>query len=352
MKRRIRMFDPQYSQDKLLELLTVTCETMNDNILDKIKFYRENSGKQMEELVLRELQSHAKGTIFENEIRLANSDRDFPDIIIGDTYGIEIKTSNSSWKSVGSSIMESTRVPGVQKIYVFFGNLSKKNPGFRFKLYEDSLYNIAVTHSPRYSIDMNLKEDETIFEKMDITYDEFRSHNDPTDVLKNYYRRILPEGQTLWWLGNEVTTQPSVLTMWNILDKQKQNELIVQGLCQFPELIDGDKRTKYNRMSFWLVMEHGIIPHALRDKFSSGGKVDIIINGKIYSRQPQILNLLNENKKIIKKTIKAIDSEKLKEFWDVTEVESGSHRVDQWVNEVCKRGQLKSDHSLLKEIFS
>lgn len=346
------MISTEETHKQFTKLLDATCKSMDDDIFENYEFYRNNSGKKMELIVVQNLQAHAKGTIFENEIRLANSDREFPDIIIGNIYGVEVKTSNSSWKSVGSSIMESTRVYGIEKIYIFFGNLSPKEAGFKVKLYENSLNNIAVTHSPRYSIDMKLEEDETIFKKMDTTYDEFRSDDDPTGVLKKYYRKILPEGQTLWWLGNEVTTEPSVLTMWNVLDKQKQNELIVQGLCQFPELIDGDKRTKYNRMSFWLVMEHGIIPHALRDKFSSGGKVDITVNGEPYRRQPQVLNLLNENKKIIKKTIKVIDSEKLKEFWDVTEVESGRHRVAQWINEVCKRGQVKIDHSILKKIFS
>lgn len=345
------MLDPQHTQQKFLELLTATCEAMNHHIYDKLKFYRENSGKKMEAIVLQELQLHAKGTMFEDDIRLADSDREFPDIIVGKTYGIEVKTSNSSWKSVGSSIMESTRVHGVEKIYMFFGNLSKKEAGFQFKLYEDSLNNIAVTHSPRYSINMNLKKDETIFEKMNITYDEFRSHEAPTDILKSYYRSKLSEGQTLWWMGNEEAVTSPVLTMWNAVSKPSQQLLIIWGLCLFPELVDGKRNTKYNRFSFWLVTDRGIIPHALRDNFSSGGQVDININGKIYNGQPKVLNLLNENKEIIKKTIKKMDSQLLKDNWHVEEIESGCDRVSQWIDIVCESGGRKIERSILKKIF-
>lgn len=343
------MLNTQETREEFVKLLTDTCDSMNTGVYDNLKFYRENSGKRMENIVVSELQAHAKGTIFENKIRLANSDRDFPDIIVGEIYGIEVKTSNSGWKSVGSSIMESTRIPGVESIFMFFGNLGWNNPGFRVKPYEDSLSHIAVTHSPRYSINMELSEGNTIFEKMDIPYDAFRNHSSPTDVLKEYYRSHLSEGQTLWWMGTNETTTSPILTMWSALEKKEQQRFIVSGFCFFPELIAGDTKTKYNRMSFWLVTNFGVIPHALRDKFSSGGRVNFKIDGNEYKNKNRVYYILSYYVEHVKSAILSAEIEELKERWNIHQIHIGEDRIRQWIDLVISHGSAEVE--LLYDLF-
>jgi hypothetical protein len=49
--------------------------------------------------------------------------------------------------------LETTRVEDVDRIYMMFGKLNKPVE-VRFRPYECCLYEVAVTHSPRYLIDM------------------------------------------------------------------------------------------------------------------------------------------------------------------------------------------------------
>ena len=92
----------------------------------------------------------------------------FPDIVIdfpnGEKYGIEVKSSSSptskSWKINGNSVLGSTK-EDVIDTYVIFGKTAIGNQGFRFKRYEDAVANVAVTHSPRYTIDMDIPPEET-----------------------------------------------------------------------------------------------------------------------------------------------------------------------------------------------
>lgn len=82
----------------------------------------------------------------------------FPDIILHEcNYGVEIKsTQKDAWTSTGSSIVESSRSEKANRIYLLFGKLGGE-PEFRCKPYQQCLSNIAVTHAPRYLIDMNLR---------------------------------------------------------------------------------------------------------------------------------------------------------------------------------------------------
>ena len=57
---------------------------------------------------------------------------------------------------------------GIERIYMTFGKLGGNPIEFLSKPYEQCLYGIAVTHMPRYLIDMRLNQGETIFDKMGV----------------------------------------------------------------------------------------------------------------------------------------------------------------------------------------
>ena len=112
------------------------------------------------------------------EIRLVSAQY-FPDIIAEKYYGVEVKsTKENHWTSTGSSIVESTRDKNVENIYMLFGKLGGKTAEFKCRPYEDCLSDIAVTHSPRYLINMELTKEQTIFSKMGVAYDQLRNAPD------------------------------------------------------------------------------------------------------------------------------------------------------------------------------
>lgn len=92
------------------------------------------------------------------------------------------------WTSTGSSIVESTRDKNVENIYMLFGKLGGKTAEFKCRPYEDCLSDIAVTHSPRYLINMELTKEQTIFSKMGVAYDQLRNAPDSIEIVRKYYR--------------------------------------------------------------------------------------------------------------------------------------------------------------------
>ncbi len=331
------------------QLVTGACEIMNEKAQVDPSFYRSNEGRRMEGLVCEELAELAVGTIFEGTVRLVQSTRSFPDILIGDSFGVEVKTSRSGWRSLGSSIMESTRIQGVDHIAMFFGKMGPGDVEFNVRPYEHCLSDIGVTHSPRYDIDMTLEEGDTIFERMEISYDDFRNHPEPVEILKSYYRPLLSEGQTLWWMGNDEVAAPPVLTMWNALESDDEDYFTAMGFALFPELIAGDSRTKYTRMVFWLVTNHGVINHALRDKYSGGGRKDFTVNGREYQGRPKVMYVLNSKKEFVRQLILQADPEELREHWEEAYIHEGDERLRQWINLVATQGDVEM--SLLYDMF-
>src|SRR5690625_2039188 len=96
---------------------------LNRHATESPKYYKTRSGTKLEEDVFKILKFESKGTSFEGTIRKAPRQR-FPDLIAKNYFGVEVKTTKSnSWTSIGSSIVESTREEGVERIYLLFGKL-------------------------------------------------------------------------------------------------------------------------------------------------------------------------------------------------------------------------------------
>jgi hypothetical protein len=105
--------------------------------------------------------------------------------------GVEVKTTKQNhWTTTGNSVLESTRVDGIERIFMLFGKMV--NPvEFKCRPYEDCLSDVVVTHSPRYLINMNLQAGQTIFDKLDIPYDTLRNNPNPLKPITDYYRQFL-----------------------------------------------------------------------------------------------------------------------------------------------------------------
>ena len=191
----------------------------------------------------------AEGTPFENTIELIGGQK-FPDIIAKKYYGIEVKTTTQNhWKTTGNSVLESTGVADVERIFMLFAKLASPIE-FRCRPYEDVLSEVVVTHSPRYLIDMNLKPGETIFDKIKMPYDTIRKTENTIRPIVEYYKSKLKPGEDLWWIESEERDSSSnmVIQIWKNLSTQQKQTIRTRAMTYFTELF-GNSNNKFERLA-------------------------------------------------------------------------------------------------------
>ena len=234
------------------------------------------SGSEFEKIVFRHTEKNAIGTPFQNKLR-HTKDREFPDIVDGDYYGIEVKaTEKDNWTSIGNSVLESSRDVSTRHIYIFFGKLGGQ-PDIQFRNYEDCLKGIAVTHYPRYQIDMQLQDGNSIFHKMGVSYDEIKDSDNPVKPIRNYYKSLTREGEALWWMdddGEGSTTTAPIIKSLSSLKGEERNRLIADIYIRFPSIL-GNGSKKFIEVAAYLVTEYSIVSSSLRDSFTAGGVVSL-----------------------------------------------------------------------------
>jgi len=343
--------------DEFKELIKNVTSELNKDAEKNLSRYLPHSGQLLEKDVLAFLEKAAKGTKFEGTIELISGQR-FPDIVVGKYYGVEVKSSkNENWITIGGSVNESTRVEDVKHVFLIFGKLTKPIE-FRSRPYEECLSDVAVTHSPRYKINMNLKPGETIFDKMKTTYDELRFVN-PIGKIVDYYRTQFSPKESLWWTGKiikdeqdeQIEVAPKKIRLWTTLSAEEKLELTAKGLAFFPELT-GNSSTKYENFTLWLMAHYGVISTSTRDIFSAGGQGTIILNNKNYENIPRVIMNINDNIDSIKKIIENTEESILRETWDVENIEKD--RLGQWINLVSNYCKHKTNDilSVMKDIFN
>ena len=291
-------------------------------------YYLSRNATDFEKDVEERMNEASSGTEFEGSIQRYSGGR-FPDIVARKVFGVEVKTSRTNgWRTIGNSILESTRVEGVESTYILFGRLTDPLE-FRFRRYEECLVDIVVTHYPRYLIDMDAHEGEAIFDRMGITYRDLRGSGNPIPAVREHYKKkLLSEGESLWWLdtGGE-STRPTPAVIRTGLKNQVEKELIrAQAFALFPEVL-GPSTRKYSGLVLWLLSEHGIVLPSLRDLFSAGGMVEI--GGE---RMPKVYKYLFESLDKIPGILVDLDEELLAEHWGW--IPTQSERKEAWLGMV------------------
>ena len=247
----------------------------------------------------------------------------FPDIVARinekQALGIEVKTistRNKSWKVMGGSIMESTRIPDVSRIHIF---CAKQKPfKIKYKPFEECVENVAVTHSPRYMLDMEASEQDSLFSKLGKTYEEIRQMKNPFDAFKDFIVKQRKSNlkkrkvdDDFWWYSPNSNQINSLeledqkfanemvgleMQFWNQLTRKEQHFLRAYLLTSFPNIIEGN----YNDASRWLLQTQGVINPSFRDTFSAGGRQDLAgirvpkIIYNIASWKDDLINIFNE----------------------------------------------------------
>lgn len=308
-----------------------------------------SGGHDLEPIVRDAAQECAKGTPFEGKITLVSGGR-FPDIVAANYYGVEVKsTLQDHWTSIGSSILESTRISGVERIFITFGKLGRPIE-FLSRPYEECLSGIAVTHYPRYQIDMTLKPGETIFDKMGITYDQLRKMDNPVAPVAEYYRGRLRPGESLWWAGNQVETEvPATVKLWSSLQASEKDLYEAYAYVYFPECIMGKGNRKYSRMVLWLATQKGIINSNVRDSFSAGGQWALKDESGTFHQMPAVFTKVREHIDYFQDIILNTPKDVLREFWGET-IES--NRIKQWVRLVIREEASEGNKRLAKSVLN
>ena len=308
---------------------------LNDNAKDKFSYYITRGAQKLEDDVIGFLNESAKGTKFEGSIEKISGQR-FPDIVAAKFYGVEVKSSkDEKWTSLGGSVNESTRVEGVERIFLTFGKLTSPVE-FRSRPYEDCLSEVVVTHYPRYKIDMNLSQGNTIFDKMSTTYDDLRLSQDSVGTIVDYYKSKLADGESLWWTGRanqkeeETHAVPMKIRLMRTLAASEKKEILALALAYFPEILGG-ANNKYERYALWLAASQGVISTSTRDLFSAGGQGSIDIGGYsslVIDKIPRKIMNVFDNRLAIFAALLSTDASILKETWRVDEIDKDPIR--QW----------------------
>jgi hypothetical protein len=336
-------FNSESNLENFEKLLKLTVEELNLLAKDSNNSIEKLTGIKLEPYIKEIMDRNAVGTEFENTIELIGGQK-FPDIIAKKYFGVEVKTTTKNhWKTTGNSVMESTRIEDVERIFMLFGKLGEPIE-FKFRKYEECLAEVVVTHSPRYLIDMELEEGKTIFHKIKIPYDEIRLKSKPIQPIVNYYKNRLKPGQDLWWIGEEDDSSKNfVIDIWKNLPQDYKSELMIKSMIYFPEIFS-QSSDKFARIAIWLVKEKSIVCPNLRDIFTAGGKKDFEYKNISIKKLPKIqFNLLHNFQGIISLILET-DDEKLSEFWN--KPTSEKTKIEDWIELI-----LTNSNFVLEEKF-
>ncbi|MBJ7427448.1 MAG: hypothetical protein JHD28_00590 [Bacteroidia bacterium] len=332
-------------------LLNSTISELNSHAKKSAKAISTLAGNKLEPYVRDVMTDLAIGTAFENSIELIGGQK-FPDIVAKKYYGIEVKTTTQNhWKTTGNSVLESTRVEDVERIFMLFAKLASPIE-FRCRPYEECLSEVVVTHSPRYLIDMNLEQGKTIFDKIKMPYDTLRKKENPIRPIVDYYKSKLKPGEDLWWMDTENSKASNfVIKIWNNLSTKEKQELKNKAMVCFPELFS-NSNDKFGRLAIWLVTREGVVCPNVRDLFTAGGKGEILIGKKSYKNIPRIFLNLFDNADIIIETLLQTSSIELSEYWGIKTNEK--KKISDWIEIVSEHSKKIQDakHLNVKQILT
>lgn len=291
-------------------LLANTLGELNNQAKNK-KSFESLSGRNLEPYIAEVMNTKAVNTPFAGTIECIGGQR-FPDIIAYNFYGVEVKTTTQNhWKSTGNSVLESTRIENIERIFMLFAKLASPVE-FKCRPYEECLADIVVTHSPRYTIDMNLAKGKTIFDKIGIEYDDLRKRENPIHPIVDFYKSKLKPGEDLWWIDPQAGKASNlIIRVWNNLDTTEQNFLRAKAMVLFPEIFN----KKFDNFSLWLITNESILCHNLRDIFTAGGRKDFNTQKVSYTNIPQVVYKLLVDINLVTEILKNTTAKELAYYW-------------------------------------
>lgn len=341
--------DPNILQDDFIKLLESTKNHTLTELVSQESKAKKLNGDEFETIVYNNSLIASKDTPFEGHV-IQTGAHAFPDIIARRYFGVEVKmTTGDKWVSTGNSILETTRVDDVERIYMFFGKFGG-DIDIRYRTYQDCLYDIGVTHSPRYKIDMGLADGHSIFAKMGIPYEVLRNEKNPINKIKDYYRQQLKDGEELWWIDaqTEEKTVSPIIRPFRMLSREEQENYFVETMILFPEVF-GRSQTKYERPAAYLITKYNSVSSSLRDTFTAGGQETLEVDGRQVT-VPKIFSHLLTHAKDIENKIEHISEEDLRYYWRLSNIDGS--RIEQWKRMVNEQTGQQLDGIAATDIFA
>lgn len=253
----------------------------------------------------------------------------FPDVIIttpSDKFGIEVKSSKSkNWETLGGSINESTKVSGLNEIFILFGKNINNQINIKIKEFSKCVKSVAVTHSPRYLIDMDLAAGTDIFSQLKTSYEDVCATNSPFDIFKQYFKDKAKKSNTkFWFLSDEEsertseTFQDLELKFFKQLSSDEQRQLVCEAIVLYPQDLFGSTHSKYENSNLFF-LSRNVVSNSMRDNFTAGGQVKYF--GKVFPQKIQLL-LDSENLKIIRGLLTSEPTIEMKNVYGVDKIEN------------------------------
>ena len=295
------------------DVLVPLCETMNDELCDGKSY---PSSTAFEQRVREVLQS---ATIqYGIAVEMDPHPQAFPDIVVGQ-YGIEVKfTANDTWRSIANSVFESTRDPGVERIYVVFGKMGGDSM-VAWGRYEESVIHVRTSHVPRFEVEMfpegRPRSRPPLFELMSTTYDDFAklSLEARMELIRNYARGRLKQGERLWWIEDRPDqghSLPLEVRLYMHLPQEEKRQMRAEAALLCPEIVQSSRvRGKYHNATMYLLTYHGVLCPQTRDLFSAGS-VAGPDRGGIY-----VLRALQDIQEEMRVAAATLPDDLFKEYW-------------------------------------
>jgi hypothetical protein len=272
----------------------------------------------------------------------------FPDIT-ANGFGVEVKsTTKESWMSVGNSVFEGMRDPGVQKLYIVFGKFGGM-PAVKWGRYAERITHVRISHAPRFVLEMD--RDSPLFDRMEVNYDQFAQLS-PVEKMRHirkYSRdRVKGTGEVLWWLEDqpgEEKTLPLEVRIYMKLSPEEKKKLRAEAALLCPEVV-GPSRTrgKYDKAALYILTVHGVFCPQTRDLFTAGSVAGKERGGSYLRRSLQ--NIQAE----MREAAKRLDSRLFEEYWDTVVPAEPEQRIREWLKRADKYAKTwKPSEHLFKD---
>ena len=238
-----------------------------------------DSSKKNEEFCVSLLKKAAVSFGIDPEVVVHHGGHTFPDVsIAGTKIGIELKGSRSGHAFLGNSVIASTMLPGLEKIYVFYWIDDKKIIGYRD--YFECVSGAQVTHSPRFVLDIEADSIECIFgnapDKVgtisDVCFGE--SGINHKKIISWMRDQAIANGRDGWWINESSDADVEVNGTFSIrryteISNSKRESLMKTAFLCFPGVLKRGSRM-YDGVLMWCLSTRNVLLY--RDAFSAGGR--------------------------------------------------------------------------------
>lgn len=258
----------------------------------------------------------------------------FPDIAIGE-FGIEVKfTTNDTWRSVANSVLETSRIEEVKKVYLIFGKMDGE-PDMKWSEYEKCVMHVRTSHVPRFEVEIGTSE--SLFKQMGISYDDFRvsEMHEKMQYIRNYARGRLKKGERMWWLEDapgEEHSVPIQARLYTTLPELEKTKLRAEAILLCPQIVKpGAAPHKYDDVALYLLTYYGVLSHQTRDLFSAGSVANPKNDDNGGNYVERALKLIEPE---LRNAAMHMDSALFEEYWG--EAVPPENRIKEWLRRADK----------------